>query len=270
VTARAGAIVGVWSWHGAVASVAIEGDTVRVTRADGAIDTHTPRADGWTIVTGGASILLRASAPTQDTEGEDGAGSSPVDRRPAPIRLPARLTLGEAHYRRSEETWQEAGSPTATVSIDRHGAALHISVRVPRSPRRFIAIDAENPFDNDPAAIHGDGVQLYVEADGRAGGWLLVPVAGTRDVSMRAAEGWSDAIRPRATWRATGDGYQLEAKIPLPLDVASLALDVLVNVSGPGRERRRGQLVLSGAQGEFVYLRSDRHDRQRLLPLATR
>ena len=270
VTARAGAIVGVWSWHGAVASVAIEGDTVRVTRADGAIDTHTPRADGWTIVTGGASILLRASASSQDAEGEDGAGSLPMNQRPAPIHLPARPTLGEAHYRRSEETWQEAGSPTATVSIDRHGAALHISVRVPRSPRRFIAIDAENPFDNDPAAIHGDGVQLYVEADGRAGGWLLVPVAGTRDVSMRAAEGWSDAIRPRATWRATGDGYQLEAKIPLPLDVASLALDVLINVSGPGRERRRGQLVLSGAQGEFVYLRSDRHDRQRLLPLATR
>jgi hypothetical protein len=37
-------------------------------------------------------------------------------------------------------------------------------------------------------------------------------------------------------------------------------LDVLVNETVPGRERRRGQLVLSGGRGEFVYLRGDRHD----------
>jgi hypothetical protein len=43
--------------------------------------------------------------------------------------------------------------------------------------------------------------------------------------------------------------------------------DVLVNETAPGRERRRGQLVLSGAQGEFVYLRGDRHDSPRLIPL---
>jgi hypothetical protein len=45
-----------------------------------------------------------------------------------------------------------------------------------------------------------------------------------------------------------------------------VSLDVLVNETAPGRERRRGQLVLSGAHGEFVYLRGDRHDRNRLLP----
>jgi hypothetical protein len=39
-----------------------------------------------------------------------------------------------------------------------------------------------------------------------------------------------------------------------------IGLDVLVNETAPGRERRRGQLVLSGARGEFVYLRGDRHD----------
>jgi hypothetical protein len=139
-------------------------------------------------------------------------------------------------------------------------------VIVPQSARRFLAIDAENPFDNDPAAIHGDGVQLYVEAADRSGGWLLVPDPDTSDVGMRVAEGWRDEIRPRATWRATGDGYQLDVDLPFPMG-APLALDVLVNVSGPDRARRRGQLVLSGARGEFVYLRSDRHDRERLLPL---
>jgi hypothetical protein len=32
----------------------------------------------------------------------------------------------------------------------------------------------------------------------------------------------------------------------------------------PGRERRRGQLVLGGALGEFVYLRGDREGQDRL------
>ena len=51
----------------------------------------------------------------------------------------------------------------------------------------------------------------------------------------------------------------------LPTNVAEIGVDVLVNDSAPGRERRRGQLVLSGARNEFVYLRSDRHDRERLV-----
>jgi len=84
---------------------------------------------------------------------------------------------------------------------------------------------------------------------------------------MRVAEGWSGELRPRATWQTSGDGYQLDVELPLPPDATRLALDVLVNVSGPGRARRRGQLVLSGGRGEFVYLRSDRHDRMRLIPV---
>jgi hypothetical protein len=42
-------------------------------------------------------------------------------------------------------------------------------------------------------------------------------------------------------------------------------LDLIVNEKPPGRERRRGQLLLSGASGEFVYLRGDRHEVARLL-----
>jgi hypothetical protein len=57
---------------------------------------------------------------------------------------------------------------------------------------------------------------------------------------------------------------------PLPRSHARgaypLWLDVLVNDAVVGRKRRRGQLVLSGARGEFVYLRGDRHDGSRLLP----
>jgi hypothetical protein len=34
-----------------------------------------------------------------------------------------------------------------------------------------------------------------------------------------------------------------------------------------GRERRRGQLVLGGADGEWVYLRGDRPDPARMLSI---
>jgi hypothetical protein len=44
-----------------------------------------------------------------------------------------------------------------------------------------------------------------------------------------------------------------------------IELDVIVNETAPGRDRRRGQLVLSGAHGEFAYLAGDRHDPARLL-----
>ena len=57
--------------------------------------------------------------------------------------------------------------------------------------------------------------------------------------------GWLDALSDR--------GRCLRTR-------AEFALDVVVNETAPGRERRRGQLVLCGAAGEFVYLRGDRHD----------
>jgi hypothetical protein len=44
-----------------------------------------------------------------------------------------------------------------------------------------------------------------------------------------------------------------------------VGLDLVVNEMPAGRERRRGQLVLSGGAGEYVYLRGDRHDAARLV-----
>ena len=69
----------------------------------------------------------------------------------------------------------------------------------------------------------------------------------------------------QARWRPTSTGYTIEARVVLPPHGAPLALDVIVNETAPGRTRRRGQLVLSGARQEFVYLRGDRHDARRLL-----
>jgi hypothetical protein len=46
----------------------------------------------------------------------------------------------------------------------------------------------------------------------------------------------------------------------LPIDAAGmLSFDVIVNERPADRERRRGQLALSGG-GEFGYLRGDRQD----------
>jgi hypothetical protein len=55
--------------------------------------------------------------------------------------------------------------------------------------------------------------------------------------------------------------------VTLPGDTPPFAIDVVVNERPRSRERRRGQLVMSGAAGEFVYLRGDRHEPERLITL---
>jgi len=106
---------------------------------------------------------------------------------------------------------------------------------------------------------------LYIVAGERKGGWLLVPVAESRKVGVLAIEGWEKGLTVSAQWEPTASGYGIVAEVALPAGTTEGALDVIVNETAPGRERRRGQLVLSGARGEFVYLRGDRHDVSRLL-----
>jgi len=88
---------------------------------------------------------------------------------------------------------------------------------------------------------------------------------------VREIAGWAGMIAPRGQWRPWGAGYEMRIELALP-DFASQSeygvdVDLLINETVAGRERRRGQLVTSGAEGEFVYLRGDRHDPQRLIPL---
>ena len=151
-----------------------------------------------------------------------------------------------------------------TVATTRRDT-LAVNVDVSHVHRCFVAVDAENPLDNEPAAINGAGVQLYVVAGERKGGWLLVPDPGSHDVGVRAIEGWEKGLSVSAQWHPAALGYELVAEVALPAGATEVALDVIVNETAPGRERRRGQLVLSGARGEFVYLRGDRHDVARLL-----
>jgi hypothetical protein len=80
-----------------------------------------------------------------------------------------------------------------------------------------------------------------------------------------AIEGWEKGLTVSGRWQPTQSGYAIVADVALPAGTTEASLDVIVNETAPGRERRRGQLVLSGARGEFVYLRGDRHDVARLL-----
>src|ERR1019366_5807183 len=166
-------------------------------------------------------------------------------------KQPLVWNLGEAHYRRSEETWAEAGRPTARVAVAATGDELVVDVSVKAGALVFVAANAVNPYDNEHADIHGHGVQLYVRTRGGDGAWVIVPDAGHREARARPVAGWGTLELRRTVWRLTPEGYELRAHIALGAGAATgdqmIALDVLVNETAPGRERRRGQLVMSGA-----------------------
>jgi hypothetical protein len=251
-SAQSGRYLSVWSWCDAIASVEPDGKFVRVVRRDG------KATRDLAMLFGGMRLAEEDTPISQSPTAQD----IPSDLH----ALPATFVLGEENYRRSEESWSEAGRPTATVTVaTTRPDTLAVTVDVSHVHRCFVPVDAENPLDNEPAAINGDGVQLYVVAGERKGGWLLVPQPGSRDVGVRAIEGWDKGLSVSATWKPTESGYALVAEVAFEAGATEAALDVIVNETAPGRERRRGQLVLSGARGEFVYLRGDRHDVARLL-----
>lgn len=269
---RTGRLTGVWSWRGRVDDVHFGHGAITIVTDDGARETHRATAEGWCIerqpsgASGPSETTVLAGFATHRTP----AGSHAIvpDELPSstPASLPAHFRMEEPHYRRSEQSWSEGGAPTAEVDVlmVRPGR-LEVRVSVSPSQRIFVPMSAANPLDNEPAAINGDGVQLYVISGERRGGWLLVPHEDSDEVEQRSVEGWNLGLTVRSTWAPTPGGWSLTAVVDLPPDSTEVALDVLVNETLRGRARRRGQLVLSGAAGEFVYLRGDRHDAARLL-----
>jgi len=109
-----------------------------------------------------------------------------------------------------------------------------------------------------------------VELGDRSGGWTIVPVPDATHARAVPVRGWHGVDFPGTHWEQFEDGYELEAEVEVP-DLPAGGMDVrvgvIVNETAPGRARRRGQLVLGGRAGEWVYLRGDRHDRDRLLPI---
>jgi hypothetical protein len=282
-------MTGVWSWRGAVREVRREDDRVVVELADGSCHVHARSADGgWLVglLAGGASSSIDLAGAVTVTPVEPTSGDAVANTEKPPMivpRLAAMPTLGdrapsgalvtslgEPHYRRSEPSWREAGEPTAEVALFAVAGELVVEVRVRESALLFAPRGAENEMDNEHPDVNGDGVQLYVGAgaDPAVSGWRVVPEwpAPRARVSPIAGLDRGDAA-PLAEWRPAGAGYLVRCVVPLSAAAgAALRLDVVVNETAPGRERRRGQLVLSGGAGEWVYLRGDRQPVDRLVP----
>lgn len=190
------------------------------------------------------------------------------------------LPLGAMHYLGTEESFSDAGEPTATVQLARTETHLIADIEAATGPIVAPEPDGngvlQNDLDNERADVNADGVQWYIgrtDAKRWAAGGLLVPVSTRGDSERPRAHSLvaDGAIECDATWRETSDGWamrlvwRLDA---LPVDAdGCVAFDLIVNERPPERERRRGQLVLSGGGG-FSYLRGDRHDPARSLVVA--
>ncbi len=260
----------VLAWSPGVTASEI-GATISVTMTDGTVHTHQRTDAGWrldVLEAGTTSTIVfagrRPTHPSGHPELSEGSAVPPVP----PIALERgdgrTFELGERHYRRSEQSWREAGKPTAIVEVRQTTTGIRLAIVVPRSDRTFAPATAVNRYDNEHPDINGDGVQLHVRTAAGLAGWTLIPERDSERVRVRAI-GVASALEPRARWRPTAQGYEMEIDVtPCPL-----AIDVIVNEMPLGRERRRGQLVMSGAEGELVYLRGDRHEAERLMPLRT-
>jgi hypothetical protein len=284
---RRGRILSVWDVLGVVRSVTTAGTVARVELRDGTVHQHERLDDHWRfqLVSTTVPTIQAMDLGTIDLAG--GVNQLPMSeprvvtpRRRVVVPRRARgsasggraltFELGEEHYRRSEPTWAEAGKPSATVSIAADGDDLVITVDVSKSDLHFAPACPDNPLDNEHPDTNSDGVQLHLILPVSPGErlaprevtWLLVPEDDTDRVRVTTRTVGGDAPRLRASWRRTSAGYSIRAAISL-LDLTADArtpihLGLIVNDMAPDRERRRGQLVLGGGPGEFVYLRGDR------------
>jgi hypothetical protein len=274
-----GAIRTVFAWTARIDDVVFDGDKIDITLGTER-HVHWQTDEHWQIelAAGHAQSGIELTGWVRREPAGDEA--TPVERtvelagtaRRLPRGSPATFELGERNYVRSEQTWDEAGRPSGRVTLGVNRDELVIDVQVTARDLVLPAADAINPFDNEAPDINGHGVQLYLRTLEQSGAWLIVPEADASRTRVRAIKGWGSLAVGAATSVRTPDGFAMQIRVALPSlpangihDEYPFMLDVIVNETVPGRDRRRGQLVLSGAGEEFVYLKGDRHDPSRLL-----
>ncbi len=268
-----GMLVSVWSWSKPVEIIAADARQTTLRLPGGETHTHESSPSGWRIARGTAPVIALGGIrelPTVTPEQPD------AERRlrHAPIiisrRRPFVRELAEESYRRSEHSWRMAGEPRAHVEVSVMGADLRVTVEVRKQPLIFRARGDDPALDNEHPDIHSDGVQVHLlTGDALAqAAWLIVPEPGANQVRIRRT-GHAQPADPSCTCARLADGYRVGMTFPLEAITSprtrTFALDVLVNEIGAGRVRRRGQLVLSGGAGEYVYLRGDRQPPDRFL-----
>ena len=287
----AGRLVSVWHWqpldtlppveHVVLDATGGDVPVARITTADGTTAVHGPAPHGWHI-----ELLARHARSSVDLEGlietlpaivtPDAA----LPEAAAPLALPLEVALGAEHYLRTEQSWSEAGGPTATVRVAVDDARIVVDV-VALTGGVVPADGPENLLDNERAQVNADGVQWYWGAhDGR---WtqaaIGTPTGGALHMTRLVPGEWP---LPEATWTALPDdrGWRVRfawalADLPVEPD-GTIAFDLVVNERPSDRARRRGQLVLSGrpaaapSAAAYAYLRGDRQSPARALRLRVR
>jgi hypothetical protein len=283
-----GCITSSWSWTGAVTMRGPEGDVFDLTIDDSTF-TH-GAGSTWHVTHDAVAVILdgrREPAPGAVAQPDvprrsvlelavtDSVGAVPGDLIAA--KQGVRFELGREQYRRTEATWEEAGSPTAVVVLAATRDNLVIEVTVASSDANFVAARDDNPLDNEHPDVNSDGVQIHLTASGTGtraltASWLIVPEPGSPRPRVSGRDD-AGAIPLDVTWRRTTRDWQVLARIPraaLGATDADVALGVIVNEMPRGRERRRGQLVLGDRGPGWAYLRGDRQDRGALIPIVVR
>ena len=237
---------------------------------------HRVAADTWQVTHDGVAIVLDGRRPVRPVRTVRVA----AERAPLVISASsrghpgARIEMGEENYRRTESSWKEAGSPTATVEIGATDGEIFIDVQVRSTKPNFAQARDDNPLDNEHPDVNSDGVQIHLTAPGSGGRpveatWLLVPEPEPGTIRM-SSRGDAANVPIRASWSLVPGGWTVSVRIPRdalgPRD-AWFGLDVVVNEMPAGRERRRGQRVLSGKGTGWAWLLGDRQDRDALLPM---
>jgi hypothetical protein len=260
----------VWDWSGRVIGMSVDGENVvsTVERSARSRDDHRRTEAGWHIERLGGTtkraitlggVVRRQQAetpPVSDTAALLGTLQSGRERL---------FELAAESYRRSEQSWDEADRPSARVTLRYEPNELVVDMAVRKvGSLTFVPLSAINPYDNESADINGDGVQLYIADALGATAWVLIPELNGV-VRSRSIDGWNSPRGMVASWEPRENGYLLRARVSLRLGSSrELSLGIVINEKPPERERRRGQLVLGGAPGEFVYLRGDRENRDTL------
>jgi hypothetical protein len=173
----------------------------------------------------------------------------------------------EDQYRRSEDPYPGPDEFSATAMLNWNDDALFLAVEVikpevfPRDPNTPPLL-----LDNEPDEIHADGIQAYLEIDGKIHGYLIVPSSQERQlIARRVSGGTLGGAEVQGSWERTEAGFRMTVALAPPgwgpfRPGDELGFDLIVNEMLPDRQRRAGQLVWSGGGG-WVWLRGDRQDR---------
>ena len=169
--------------------------------------------------------------------------------------------LGAEHYRRSESAYLHGKSIRARAAVVGTPTAIEFAVDVEKRDLVFRRSDAVDPgLDNERPDIHSDGVQCYIGRDGWVG-FLVIPDPESREARTVVLGGHSGGVATASgTWSTTERGYAMVVRCELsrPLErFERFPVNLVINEMYSDRERRVGQLVLSGGGG-WVYLRGDR------------